>query len=294
MKRLADAYPWLLLIGGVGLIQYHAIAFWSTAIEPATGWAWSVLLELIALWMWYRPRTRLLASVTTALVLSGPLYQVTSPLVQEFTHNASEKASEPARASLLREAIAAEEKALQTFLANSAERSGWLPAIEQARESLDSKRTKLQSLLTPERQARPWQQVAVMVMQAVALVLIQISNVLAIRTIAVHKRETTTPQPRKQKPRQRETPRPSQPKASRKPDVERVQVALRQHLTAEGLSARAFAARHGLTPRDLSLALHDQENREAGKRRAPTKVFEKLSGILLEAAEHPQQRKAYG
>jgi hypothetical protein len=274
-----------LLAGGIALIQWHAIAFWSNAIDQATGWAWSVLLELIALWLWYRPRTRLLAFITTALVLSGPLYQVTRPLVQEFTYTAAESASEPARASLLREAIAAEEKALHTFLANSAERSGWLPAIEQARASLNGKRAELQSLLTPARHAIPWQQVAVMVMQAIALVLIQISNVLAIRTIADHERETASPQTRKQKPRQRETPRPPRtPKSSHEPDVEQVQAALQKHLSAEGVSARAFAARHGFRPRDLSLVLHDQENRKAGKRRAPTKVFERLSELLNEAA----------
>ncbi len=284
MTRFAFAYPVFLLAGGIVLIQYHGIAFWNDAVGPATGWAWSVLLELIALWLWYQPRTRLLALVATALVLSGPLYQVTTPLVQQLAASAAERVSGLRRAALLRQAIATEESALQTFLANSSDRAGWLPPIEQARASLDAKRAELQALLTPTRQTLPWQQIAAMGLQAIALVLVQVSNVLAITTLS---RTRETPAQRKRKPvaANREMPR-SVPLETPKtlPNVAQIQAALRQHLSAEGISARTFAERHGFSARDISLVFHDQENQKAGKRRAPSKVFGRLAEMLEASA----------
>ncbi len=297
MNRLAAIYPTLLLVGGVALIQYHAIAFWSDAVDPVTGWAWSILLELVALWLWYERHTRPLAFIATLLVLSGPLYQVSAPLVKAIAENATESASEPQRVALLREAIAQDEASLQTFLENSQARSGWLPAIEAARASLDEKREQLRELLTRSAETLPWQQVAVIVLQAVALVLIQISNVLAITALSRLWMETANTTAWK---RTRKTPPENRPKtdnrsagtrkrgqteeATEEPPVTHIQSALRSLLEANGLSARAFAKQNGFSPRDLSLVLHDQENRKAGKRRAPRKVFDQLSALLLEDA----------
>jgi hypothetical protein len=73
----------LLLIGGIGLLQYHAILFWTAAVDPLTGWAWSLLLECAALWCWSHHRAAIrwgLGAVATVLVLAGPLYQVAKPL----------------------------------------------------------------------------------------------------------------------------------------------------------------------------------------------------------------------
>ncbi len=284
MKRLSVAYPALLIVGGIVLIQYHAVAFWSEAVGPATGWAWSILLELIALWLWYQPKTRLLAFMATALVLSGPLYGVTAPIAKQYSLTASQKASEPERVALLREAIASERRALQTFLTNSQQRSGWLPAIQRARAELSERRAELNSLLTPRRQPLPIQQATIMVLQAVALTLVQISNVLAITTIADSQRETPKGKARKQKGQRKEARASARSTATRNPKVAQVQTALRRHLEGEGISARAFANRHGFTPRDISLVFHDQENRTAGKRTAPEKVFDQLSTLLLEEA----------
>lgn len=57
-------------------------------LGPWVGWGWSILLELISLWLWYRPESgviawwvwRTVALTTTMLLLTGPLYQVSAPL----------------------------------------------------------------------------------------------------------------------------------------------------------------------------------------------------------------------
>ncbi len=92
----------------VALLQFHGIAFWTWGVTradpvwgvamlmaPWNGWGWSVMLEIVNLWAWSRvsQNTRpiiqgagwiVLAAVTTALLVAGPLYRVATPLVREI------------------------------------------------------------------------------------------------------------------------------------------------------------------------------------------------------------------
>ena len=82
MERVIRLGPCVVLIGAIGLIQAHGIAFWSGKLGPY-GIAWSVLLEATALWLWSRPAigSRALACLASVLLLLGPLYQVGTPIL---------------------------------------------------------------------------------------------------------------------------------------------------------------------------------------------------------------------
>lgn len=48
-------FPALLLVGGIELLQWHSVAFWSAHVDRATGWAWALVLEGVALRLWSEP-----------------------------------------------------------------------------------------------------------------------------------------------------------------------------------------------------------------------------------------------
>ncbi|MDH5785353.1 MAG: hypothetical protein OEZ16_07060 [Chromatiales bacterium] len=172
----------LILIGGVALLQYHAILFWTEVVDPLTGWAWSLLLEGAALWCWSHPRfsIRSLGAVATVLVLAGPLYQVSAPLVEE--HVSVDKSAE--QRTVITAEVAALEQALNTFLSNSEKRIGWSGRIDSTQQQLTAARAELRQLTSAEPERMAWQRQAIILMQAIALVLFQLLNVIMIRTLS--------------------------------------------------------------------------------------------------------------
>jgi hypothetical protein len=178
----------VLLVAAIGLMQYHAIMFWSEHVDLTTGWAWSLLLEGSALWLWSSKRIaqRILGAVATVLVLAGPLYQVSAPLITEWQATDRGAVANAERRTTLTAEINSLETALNTYLSNSATRQGWASRLDATQARLDTARNELKAVIAAE--AMPtrltWQRQAVIAMQAIALVLFQILGVLAIRTLA--------------------------------------------------------------------------------------------------------------
>lgn len=179
----------ILLVAAIGLMQYHAILFWSEHVDQATGWAWSLLLEGAALWLWSSRHMaqRALALVATVLVLAGPLYQVSAPLIAEWQATDRGAVANVERRAALAAEITSLETALNAYLNNSATRQGWAQRIDATQARLDTARSELQGVIAAaaEPVRLSWQRQAVIGMQAIALVLFQIMGVIAIRTLAV-------------------------------------------------------------------------------------------------------------
>lgn len=178
----------ILLVAAIGLMQYHAILFWSEHVDAATGWAWSLLLEGAALWLWSSRRMaqRALALVATVLVLAGPLYQVSAPLIAEWQATDRSAVANVERRAALAAEISSLETALNAYLKNSEARVGWAQRIDATQARLDTARSELQAVIAAaaEPVRMSWQRQAVIAMQAIALVLFQIMGVIAIRTLA--------------------------------------------------------------------------------------------------------------
>ena len=182
--------PAALLVTGLALMQFHSIAFWSEAVGPLTGWAFSLQLEAAALWLWFSPRRahRALGAVATLLLLAGPVYQVTAPVIEAQTAAVSGVSQAADRRAVLLAEIGAIEASLATYRKNSESRQGWFGLIEQAEADLSARRGELAAVqaaqfAAPVRMA--WQAQAVLLMQALALVLFQLANVLAIRALSL-------------------------------------------------------------------------------------------------------------
>lgn len=176
----------VLLAGCIGLLQYHSLQFWVEHTGSPIGAAWSLLLEGAALWLWSdrRPERRLLGALATLLLLAGPLYQVSAPLLDHNDHADRQSSAADQRHAAIERELQTLDAALTTYLANSTQRQGWVARIDHTQARLEHLRTE-QAQLTAERARapspqRPWQQTAVIGMEALAIALFQLVAVLAI------------------------------------------------------------------------------------------------------------------
>ncbi len=145
--RTISAFPLLILPLAVGLLQWHSIAFWQARVGLWVGAGWSVLLELISLWLWFRPGHRWwrpMAMVATLLLLAGPLHQVSDPLVRDL---ANLRDADPALASqvtVLQGQIAEAKQSLDRYQTLSlAGRFGWQGKIDEVETRLAAFRASL-------------------------------------------------------------------------------------------------------------------------------------------------------
>lgn len=178
----------LLLIGGVSIMQIHAIEFWNRYAGDY-GVLWSVMLEGAALWLWSQhsmPKS-LLAFIASALVLAGPLYEVSAPAIAQY----QVAQSAPGLAAKREQQLLTDQQrlteSLATYNANSETRAGWLTAISGTQAELSAVNDRLNALYAEQSEASPmaWQAVVAVVMQALALLIFQTLIVLCIRSLTV-------------------------------------------------------------------------------------------------------------
>ncbi len=178
--------PLLVLAGAIALLQVHAIQFWTEFVGPM-GWAWAVLLEVVALWLWYQRQLarRMLAMVASVLTLTGPIYMVCEPLVDEWLSASHVDASRELRIERLALEASRLEESIEAFRANSEARAGWLEPIQVAQARLAEVDSQLATLVAaPPAEACTWRQQALIGMQAVALLIFQLAAVLAITSLS--------------------------------------------------------------------------------------------------------------
>lgn len=185
------ALPLLVLAGAIALLQVHAIQFWTEFIGPM-GWAWAVLLEVVALWLWYQRQLarRMLAMVASVLTLTGPVYMVCEPLIEEWQSSSHVDAGRELRIERLTLEASRLEESIETFRANSEARAGWLEPIQDAQARLAEVDSQLATLVAaPPAVTSNWRQQAVIGMQAVALLIFQLAAVLAITTLSSRRQQ---------------------------------------------------------------------------------------------------------
>lgn len=173
------------LVGSIGLLQYHSIQFWSNNIDQTTGVAWSVILEFAVLWLWSirNVATRMLGVIGSLVLLAGPVYQVASPLLTGLDDGRQVDEMKVRVVPMLQSEIVGLEGQLKTYLANSEERAGWLPIIQQTQSQLDEKRTKLVGLIQTKQNVTTvsvGKAHVVIMMEVVVLLILQLTNIMAI------------------------------------------------------------------------------------------------------------------
>lgn len=167
----------LIIIVSAVLMQWHSIAFW---LEYAghTGVGFSLALEVVALWLWWQRRS-FLAVVASALLVGGPLFQLSQPVMETM---ASTNVNQAMVASYKQE-INQLNNSLSRYDENSAKRLGWSSRIDKAQEKLSHARNKLRELLSVKTSETPLRLYMIVLMQALALIIIMRAQIIAITTL---------------------------------------------------------------------------------------------------------------
>lgn len=176
---------WCILLCSIGLLEWHGILFWQANVG-VLGWAWSLLLEAAALWLWYRPRFmfRSLAMVASCLTLLGPVYQVAAPSFNSlYSTQAGIKQNATQLASLTVERDSLQ-SLIKTYQHNSLKRTGWLPPIQQAQSQLQAVNKKIVGLSGATPKTHSWMNQWTIIMEVVSLILFQLVAVLCITSLS--------------------------------------------------------------------------------------------------------------
>lgn len=145
--------PLGLIAGGTVFMQYHGGLYWADLAGPVTGWLAMGIIDIGALWLWYRRGFWLIPALAMTAILVGTAgWQIAAPLRQEMARreaSAIDTAQTVARAalrvSILRDEIAGLEISLETFLRNSRRRTGWRKDIRSATKALAERRAALRA-----------------------------------------------------------------------------------------------------------------------------------------------------
>lgn len=281
-----------ILALGIILLQYHSIQLWQGWTGWWSGLGWSVLLELISLWMWFlagswgeqrgwlrRLALYFLAGVTSTILLVGPLYQVSRPIIAEVNaaHASRQQIIE------LNAEIDQIRNGLAVYRQNSLVRLGWQRKIDEAEANLANARHRLRSLQLKDA-GLPWLRWGPLLLQGLSLVLFQIANILAISHIAINVSTTGTETENAWKAAGNGNGREGHatgPRGSPDSLVRALQNTLKTRLETGGMSQAEFCRRHSLNPRDVSLLFHYFQNKSDGKRNVSMQFLESLQSRFL-------------
>lgn len=273
----------LIIIVSAVLMQWHSIAFW---LEYAghTGVGFSLALEVVALWLWWQRRSWL-AIVASALLVGGPLFQLSAPVMETLT-----------RTDVNQAMVASYEKeinqlnnSLSRYDTNSAKRLGWSSRIDKAQAELTQSRNKLRELLAVKTPETPLRLYAIVIMQALALIIIMRAQIIAITTLPLVSNElpkrvksqipskpknTTPPIPRSAPPSRTTTN--AKPVTEEKIEIKNneitdfdervlnVAIWIRENVKNYEGKQRAMADDIDVRPADLSLILNHIDRKERG------------------------------
>lgn len=271
--------------------------FW-TGHVGAAGVAWSLILEAVALWLWWQ-RRRALAVLASALLIAGPFHQLSAPTVEALR-------TAQASATLLvmeRAEVAQLETSLERYQANSAERLGWAERIDRAQSALDAARDRLRHRLAAQAAAADWRELGVVGLQALALLVVMVTQVLAVGQLrpagtgkadeqltAIHeaaergkKAAAVAPQP--PCPKHTTGAGPCYCKGSIYHTAEGATETLAQQVTAaidadletRNETQRAAADRLGVRPADISMIRNHAARRNDGKETVSHAVLQRLA-----------------
>lgn len=193
---------------------------------------------------------------------------------------------------------------------NSLTRFGWLGKINQVEAGLRENRKRMTALFVAAGQTFNWERWAAVSLQALSLVLFQIANILAIRSLSrrFHLPETIpAPLPKERgnvslrhfqqtptdvfvtAPYQNEKAQSTLEHTEGNPGGEDQLIAQLQHtiktrLNSERISQAEFCRRHGIHPRDLSLLFNYFRLKAEGKRKVPKTLIGQLAQRFLPEA----------
>jgi len=246
----------LTILGCVATLQYHSVLWWLDQV----GWsgvAISLVLEVVAVWFWFRPGLgRVFGAAASVIVLAGPLHHTATPLFQARDAAAAERAAVASKLASLREEIRTQRQTLAGYRERSEERLGWRDVQERASGRLAELRRRERQLVARQASLEASGPVAlelVTLLQLGAFLLFQTGTITSVTYLsAVYRRRNQPDTPRNTHPEQPEPePTPADPRLKLAERLER-------HKKARGMNQEALAEEVGVPRPEIGRALaHD-------------------------------------
>lgn len=180
----------LMVICSMVLMQIHSIEFW-TKTAGASGWVWSIGLEVAMLWFWYENKRRLqvFKYLAAFLLIAGPWYQITAPTFESLTSVTVMQAE----VETAQDRVAQLSISLDRYEKRSDKRSGWAGRIDKTQAKLEDARAKLSTLRDKgAKKEAPWRSRTVAAMQALALFIILTAQLAAVTNLRSRNGSTVT------------------------------------------------------------------------------------------------------
>lgn len=296
----------LILVGCISLLQVHGAIFWVSAIG-LLGLGWSFLLELIGLWLWYKPKFsyRLLAALVSLITLAAPIYQVTHPVIDSHLSNNYEVSLKNKELHNLNAEKQRLIQQLETYEENSKARTGWLTAINAANERLKAIDAEINLLEKHKPQLRQLSVSWVIIMEVIGLIIFQLVAVLAILNISKnahnsiktpHNLVVSTAKSIKQENPPKGTfietpienffePEPKSEPEPVKPEVELQPITvlnkLIEYLKKQNKNFKEFSEASGVSAKDLSFLRNHKKREEEGERTISAAALTKINDYLM-------------
>lgn len=261
-----------VILIATALTQWHGIQFWSEFVGQHTGWAWSIALEVSALWLWFNTsrHRRALAFLASCLLLSGPLFHIIQPALDQAQFTETKHANQGASIDLLRGEITSIDAALATALANSQKRTGWLNDIQASKLALSIAREELRTLLAkPVATLGAWPWIK-SVMQAAALLIIWVVSVMAISDVTRSARPAISNQSNIKRTVSKQARVISKPDKSQ--EVIKIIAALDAVLLKHNITQNEWADKNKLSRKGVSL-IRNHERRKANNEETASPAF---------------------
>lgn len=281
----------VVAIVSTALLQIHGIRFWTEHTGPLVGWVWSISLDGAALWLWYRGGwVRLLAFVGSLLMIIGPLYVLSAPVVDRvMSVSVNTKIIES-----LKDDISDTQFHYDKYIDSK--------VYNWARDRTDGSKTRLDSLREKQRdllgkaELDP-RDIALPILQASALLVILVTQVLAVSSLRSHYSPAlrSTPKPKRKKGKsvaQVVMQIPESLSLSESSDtghsgIERdateltgIAETLRNFMELNRINQREVANNLGVRAADISMLLNHTERCNQGKETISRKALSKIESGL--------------
>lgn len=268
------------------LMQWHSIAFW---LEYAgyTGVGFSLALEVVALWLWWQGRSGL-AVVASALLVAGPLFQMSAPVMNTLMNQKNNSAL----ISSYKSEIQQLSNSLNRYDQNSAKRIGWSSRIDRAQRELQEAREKLRGLIVQATPDSPTRLYMIVLMQALALMIIMRSQIIAVKELPIIT-DARSKQPKQSKvktalPVIKNKNNESEP--GEKTTVEKTPFDIRvialakkmkERLPSYSGKQRSLADDIKIRPADISLVFNHEERVKNGKEVVSERALVKMENAMV-------------
>ncbi len=267
----------VMVICSMVLMQIHSIEFW-TKTAGASGWAWSIGLEVAMLWFWYENKRRLqvFKYLAAFLLIAGPWYQITAPTFE----NLNSATVIYADIEMAEDTIIQLSTSLDRYEERSDKRSGWAGRIDKTRVDWKEARAHLSALRSKgAKEEAPWRGYTVASMQAVALFIVLTAQLAAVASLRFRNVTTVTKSVTPKRNGNGHIVTPEQLPEHYEETVATVAKVITRRVAEFGSQAK-LCKDLGLRPADVSMVLNHSEKKEDGAGIIGLKALQKITAAL--------------